>query len=299
MPLLGPGDHARAGLAEDAIALTNPMVGEESLLRTSLRPGLLQVARPTTSRTATSGVGLFELGHVFRRPAAGEPLPDERELLTAVRAGADAPRRPRWWRELAMALAVGRCRGARGEPTGLHPARCAVLVEPRRRRARRSSARSTRPSSRRTASPSGSAILEVDLLALLGAAARQPAVPAGEPLPVERPRPRLRPARRGAGGHGRRRAVERRAASCWLGSSCSTSTGVPAWPRAHAAWPTGCGSRPRTARSPTADVAGGAPACIDGGGRRRGRRCGPESVPEAVAVGEEHAGRSWAARSGS
>ena len=83
LPLLGPGDHARAGLAEDAIALTNPMAAEEGLLRTSLRPGLLQsLAYNESHRNA--GVGLFELAHVFRRAPGGEPLPDEREMLTAV-----------------------------------------------------------------------------------------------------------------------------------------------------------------------------------------------------------------------
>ena len=67
------------------------MVSEESLLRTSLRPGLLQSLGYNESHR-NLGVGLFELGHVFRRPAAGEPLPDEREVLTAVQAGRGSPR---------------------------------------------------------------------------------------------------------------------------------------------------------------------------------------------------------------
>ena len=129
LPLLGPGDHARAGLAEDAIALTNPMAAEESLLRTSLRPGLLQsLAYNESHRNA--GVGLFELAHVFRRAPAGEPLPDEREMLTAVRAGADAMAAAAWWRELEQALALAGAELRAGEQPGLHPTRTAAVVAP-------------------------------------------------------------------------------------------------------------------------------------------------------------------------
>ena len=129
MPLLGPGDHARAGLEEDALAIANPMVSEESLLRTSLRPGLLQSLGYNESHRNV-GVGLFELGHVFRRPAAGAPLPDEREVLTAVQAGVEAPEAARWWRELTMALAVDGIEVRAASRPGVHPGRCAVLVAP-------------------------------------------------------------------------------------------------------------------------------------------------------------------------
>lgn len=129
MPLLGPGDHARAGLAEDAIALANPMVAEESLLRTSLRPGLLAALGYNESHR-NLGVGLFELGHVFRRPSSPGALPDEREVLTAVRAGAAAPVAAAWWRELATTLSIEGVELVAGERAGLHPTRTGVLVAP-------------------------------------------------------------------------------------------------------------------------------------------------------------------------
>jgi phenylalanyl-tRNA synthetase beta chain len=128
LPLLGPGDHARAGLAEDAIALTNPMAAEESLLRTSLRPGLLgSLAYNESHRNL--GVGLFELGHVFRRADGGE-LPDEREVLAAVRSGCDALAAAAWWRELEGALAVTGVEVTASTGPGLHPTRTAELVDP-------------------------------------------------------------------------------------------------------------------------------------------------------------------------
>jgi phenylalanyl-tRNA synthetase beta chain len=126
-PLVAPGAHARAGLEEDAIALANPMVTEESLLRSSLRPGLLQALAYNESHRNT-GVGLFELGHVYRRPTGDQPLPDERELLTAVRAGADAWTAAGWWRELADALALDGVDVEAAERPGLHPTRTARLV---------------------------------------------------------------------------------------------------------------------------------------------------------------------------
>ena len=42
LPFLAPGDHARAGLTDDPLVITNPLVAEESVLRTSLLPGLLK-----------------------------------------------------------------------------------------------------------------------------------------------------------------------------------------------------------------------------------------------------------------
>jgi phenylalanyl-tRNA synthetase beta chain len=130
LPLLGPGDHARAGLDEaGAITLTNPMVAEESMLRSSLRPGLLEALGYNESHR-NLGVGLFELGHVFGRPAEVQPLPDERELLTAVRADADAFGAARWWRDLSGALGVDEVEVRSAAPAGLHPTRSAELLAP-------------------------------------------------------------------------------------------------------------------------------------------------------------------------
>ena len=54
LPFLAPGDLARAGLGDDGITVTNPLVAEESIMRTSLRPWLAQGSglqrRPTHHR---------------------------------------------------------------------------------------------------------------------------------------------------------------------------------------------------------------------------------------------------------
>ncbi len=41
-PFLAPGDLGRAGLEPKGITITNPLATEESVLRTSLLPGLLK-----------------------------------------------------------------------------------------------------------------------------------------------------------------------------------------------------------------------------------------------------------------
>ncbi|MBA3653384.1 MAG: phenylalanine--tRNA ligase subunit beta, partial [Actinobacteria bacterium] len=87
--LIGQGDHAKAGLPEDGIEADRPMLREESVLRTSLLPGLLRsVAFNASFRNPD--VALFEVGHVFRRPPQSQPLPDEREHVAVVLAGRDA-----------------------------------------------------------------------------------------------------------------------------------------------------------------------------------------------------------------
>ena len=128
MPLLAPGDLARAGLAEDGHRAHQPAGRRGELLRTSLRPGLLKALAYNESHR-NLGVSLFEIGHVYRRPPPGEPLPDEREVLGAALAGRDA-RRPAAvaWARSRPALGVddvSRCgrRAARLHPTRTLPAR--------------------------------------------------------------------------------------------------------------------------------------------------------------------------------
>ena len=101
MPFLAPGDLERCGLAADGLVLANPLAAEESILRTSLMPGLLAAVRHNASHRQT-GVHLFEVGRVFRRgdgpvltdvaasELAGRVLPGEREHLAVVLAGSDA-----------------------------------------------------------------------------------------------------------------------------------------------------------------------------------------------------------------
>ena len=78
MPLafLAPDDLRAVGLDEAGITLTNPLAAEESVLRTSLRPGLLKSVAYNASHR-NHGVGLFEIGKVFGRPPAGQQLPDD------------------------------------------------------------------------------------------------------------------------------------------------------------------------------------------------------------------------------
>jgi phenylalanyl-tRNA synthetase beta chain len=127
MPFLSPADVERAGLAREWITLTNPLDAEESVLRTSLRPGLLKSVGYNVSHRAR-GVALFEIGKTFRRPPPGRQLPDEREHLGVVLAGRDAVAAVGVWHVLADALGLG---SARLEPrviAGLHPTRSAEIL---------------------------------------------------------------------------------------------------------------------------------------------------------------------------
>jgi phenylalanyl-tRNA synthetase beta chain len=123
-PFLAPDTLAMAGLPDDALRITNPLVAEESILRTSLRPGLLRAIAYNESHRRT-GVALFEIGHVY--PPGGGELPGEYEALTVVLAGADAPAAVAVWRELAAALETGARLDQSKVPAGLHATRSATL----------------------------------------------------------------------------------------------------------------------------------------------------------------------------
>jgi phenylalanyl-tRNA synthetase beta chain len=123
-PFLAPDTLAKAGLSSDALRITNPLVAEESVLRTSLRPGLLRAIAYNESHRRT-GVSLFEIGHVYP-PAEGE-LPGEYEALTVVLAGREAPAAMTVWRELAAALGTGARIDQSQVPAGLHATRSATL----------------------------------------------------------------------------------------------------------------------------------------------------------------------------
>jgi phenylalanyl-tRNA synthetase beta chain len=124
-PFLAPDTSARAGLHTPSLRITNPLVAEESVLRTSLRPGLLQAVAFNESHRRP-GVSLFEIGHVYP-PGDGE-LPDEYEALCVVLAGREAPAAVAVWREVAAALGVGARIDQQRVPEGLHATRSATLV---------------------------------------------------------------------------------------------------------------------------------------------------------------------------
>jgi phenylalanyl-tRNA synthetase beta chain len=84
--LVAPADLAAAGLPPEGIELENPLRAEESLLRPAVLPGLLRAAAFNAGH-GLPDVGLFEIGHVFLPPPAGQTLPDEREHLAVVLTG--------------------------------------------------------------------------------------------------------------------------------------------------------------------------------------------------------------------
>jgi phenylalanyl-tRNA synthetase beta chain len=127
MPFLAPGDLDRAGCPPDAVTITNPLAAEESVLRTSLRPGLLATIAYNASHRAER-VELFEVGKVFLPPVAGEVLPTEPEVLGVALAGRDATAAVQAWWVLADALWVTGVALDQVAVAGLHPTRSARLV---------------------------------------------------------------------------------------------------------------------------------------------------------------------------
>ena len=126
LPFLAPGDLERAGLAADGIAVTNPLVAEESVMRSSLLPGLLKTLAYNGSHRLY-GLSLFEVGHVYRRPTEPQPLPDEREYLAVALAGREARAAVEVWSVLADALATRDYTLVAEPAPGLHATRTARI----------------------------------------------------------------------------------------------------------------------------------------------------------------------------
>lgn len=125
-PFLAGGDLVTVGLSEtDALHLANPLVADESILRTSLRPGILKSLRYNQSHRAPR-IGLWEIGHVY--PTSGQQLPDETEQLIIVVAGGDAETALTQWNAMCDALSVGAQLDQSRVPPGLHPTRSATLA---------------------------------------------------------------------------------------------------------------------------------------------------------------------------
>lgn len=124
-PFLAPGDLEAVGLnSQDALRLANPLVAEESILRTSLRPGMLKTVLYNQSHRV-EGIRIFELGHVY--PQGDGELPDEFESLCLMAGGEDAASAMRWWTEISSALDVGAQLDQVRAPQGYHPSRSATL----------------------------------------------------------------------------------------------------------------------------------------------------------------------------
>jgi phenylalanyl-tRNA synthetase beta chain len=125
-PFLAPGDLTDVGLSEeDVLRLANPLVADESILRTSLRPGLLRSLRYNQSHRAPR-VGLWEIGHVY--PKSDAQLPNESEQLAIVVFGGDAETALAQWNAICDALSVGAQLDQSRVPPGLHATRSATLA---------------------------------------------------------------------------------------------------------------------------------------------------------------------------
>jgi len=139
-PFLAPGDHERAGVALEsaALELENPLVVEESLLRTSLRPGMLKAVAFNVSHRATD-IALYELGHVYSarvvadaksgdKTARDLDLPNETEQLCIMAVGFDASEAVGWWSQITAVFGVGAQLDQSRVPAGYHPTRSATLA---------------------------------------------------------------------------------------------------------------------------------------------------------------------------
>jgi len=106
-PFIADREIEALGLAADdprrhTVPLVNPLSAEESVLRTTLLPGILRIVRHNTNRQ-TPDVAVFEIGHVFLRPTAQRPgasggpedtlLPAEPLSLAFAAAGSAVARR--------------------------------------------------------------------------------------------------------------------------------------------------------------------------------------------------------------
>ena len=127
LPFLAPGDLDRAGLGGDAVTVTNPLDARESVMRTSLRPGLLKTIAHNR-RHRTFAVDCFEIGHVYLPTDRTADLPDEREHLAIALAGAEAPAAVEAWAAVADALLIDGWELEASSPPGLHPTRTAKVL---------------------------------------------------------------------------------------------------------------------------------------------------------------------------
>jgi phenylalanyl-tRNA synthetase beta chain len=79
----------------DPISVLNPLAADQSVMRTSLIPGLLMTMRHNLSQQINDMM-LFETGRVFWKKGGGDDLPEEPEMVAALLTG--AARRRSWRR---------------------------------------------------------------------------------------------------------------------------------------------------------------------------------------------------------
>ncbi len=133
MPFISPEDLEAAGLPTDKIiSLENPLVHAESILRTSLLPGLLKSIAYNQSHR--NGVAQFyELGKVFEAVNGSDDLPNE-TLTAALCCSGCSPgdnaafKAVSWLHALADQLHVSSLQIVNEPIAGLHPTRSAKIV---------------------------------------------------------------------------------------------------------------------------------------------------------------------------
>ena len=123
---LSAADLLAAGLTMDAIHVTNPLVVGEDLLRPSMRAGMLKAIAYNESHRST-GISLYEIGHVYPPGDRSTDLPPEYEGLAIALAGQDAAAAMGLWRELVGTMGFGARVDQSLVPAGLHPTRSATL----------------------------------------------------------------------------------------------------------------------------------------------------------------------------
>ena len=123
---LSAADLLAAGLTMDAIHVTNPLVVGEDLLRPSMRAGMLKAIAYNESHRST-GIALYEIGHVYPPGDRSTDLPPEYEGLAVALAGHDAAAAMELWRELVGTMGFGARVDQSLVPAGLHPTRSATL----------------------------------------------------------------------------------------------------------------------------------------------------------------------------
>ena len=143
--LVDPTPERRLGLQTAPVVLANPIVAEESVLRTSLLAGMLAALRHNVAHR-NAFLRLFEIGAVFSAPATDDEWPEERQHVAVLLAaeGDDATSAVACWRRLAEGMRLdpaatvlsegGELDSAEARAarllSGLHPTRRALVSGP-------------------------------------------------------------------------------------------------------------------------------------------------------------------------
>jgi phenylalanyl-tRNA synthetase beta chain len=127
MPFLAPGDLQSAGLPSTAISISNPLVQEESLLRTSLMPGQLKIISYNQSHRVKK-LKFFEIGHIYLPSEGDQLLPDEREYLSVSIAGGGAIEIVAILDLISSTMAFPNMQLKQQKIGGLHPERSAQVL---------------------------------------------------------------------------------------------------------------------------------------------------------------------------